>query len=272
MHSINQSRKLGSGICVFNPGNALTLILNKGRYLARLAQTPGDIARAQELRFRSFKGQRGTFGNDARDADAFDSTCDHMLIEDTNNGDLVCCYRLQAFAAGESLNSGYAAQAYGLDALHKFPGPKLELGRFCMDSDLPDPDVLRVAWGAMARIVDAQSVTLLFGCSSFVGSDWHNHAAALTALCNHLAPMPWNPSEKADEIFAYSKLLHHQTVDPRLALQNTPPLLRTYLGMGGWVSDHAVIDRALDTLHVFTAVEIAKIPAARARALRAIAN
>ena len=51
-----------------------------------------------------------------------------------------------------------------------------------------------------------------------------------------------------------------------------PPLLRTYLGMGGWVSDHAVIDRAMNTLHVFTGVEVAAIPPARAKALRAIAG
>ena len=41
--------------------------------------------------------------------------------------------------------------------------------------------------------------------------------------------------------------------------------------MGGWVSDHAVIDARLNTLHVFTGLEIAAIPPARARALRAIA-
>jgi hypothetical protein len=41
--------------------------------------------------------------------------------------------------------------------------------------------------------------------------------------------------------------------------------------MGRWVSDHAVIDHDLGTLHVFTGVEIAAIPPARARALRAIA-
>jgi putative hemolysin len=51
-----------------------------------------------------------------------------------------------------------------------------------------------------------------------------------------------------------------------------PPLLRTYLMMGGWVSDHAVIDRQMGTLHVFTGVEIRAIPAARARMLRALAG
>ncbi len=55
-----------------------------------------------------------------------------------------------------------------------------------------------------------------------------------------------------------------------------PPLLRTYLMMGGWVSDHAVVDRQMNTLHVFTGLEIGAIPpgaqasAAGGRASRAL--
>ena len=80
------------------------------------------------------------------------------------------------------------------------------------------------------------------------------------------------PAQKAAEICAFAQSLRDQSFDLRVALQALPPLLRTYLAMAGWVSDHAVVDRALDTLHVFTAVEIAKIPLARARALRAISE
>jgi putative hemolysin len=50
-----------------------------------------------------------------------------------------------------------------------------------------------------------------------------------------------------------------------------PPLLRSYLAMGGWVSDHAVIDREMGTMHVFTGLEVRAIPAARKRLLRALA-
>ena len=60
--------------------------------------------------------------------------------------------------------------------------------------------------------------------------------------------------------------------DPRAAVQALPPLLRSYLRMGGWVSDHAVIDKALQTLHVFTGLEIGTIPPARKRLLRAVAS
>jgi L-ornithine Nalpha-acyltransferase len=51
-----------------------------------------------------------------------------------------------------------------------------------------------------------------------------------------------------------------------------PPLLKTYLMMGGWVSDHAVVDRDLGTMHVFTGVEISAIPPARKRLLRSVAS
>ena len=61
-------------------------------------------------------------------------------------------------------------------------------------------------------------------------------------------------------------------LDRRAALAGLPPLLRTYLGMGGWDSDHAVIDRELDTLHVFTCVEVDRVPSARAASLRAVAG
>lgn len=248
------------------------LALVRGKYRARLASDAADLARAQSLRHRSFLAQRGIAQGPGRDADGFDSLCQHMLVEDRTSGALVCCYRLMSFGATQSLATSYAAQVYGLDALDAFPGAKLELGRFCLDPDWHDPDILRLAWGAMTQIVDAEQVSLLFGCSSFEGADWQPHAKALALLRGHFASAPWWPTEKAPEVFRFAEALRDTPFDLREALQSLPPLLRTYLAMAGWVSDHAVIDRQLDTLHVFTAVEIAKIPPARVRALRAIAE
>ncbi len=248
------------------------LALVRGKYRARLASDAADLGRAQSLRHRSFLAPRGIAQGPGRDADRFDSLCQHMLVEDRASGALVCCYRLMSFGATQSLAASYAAQVYGLDALDDFPGAKLELGRFCLDPDWHDPDILRLAWGAMAQIVDAEQVSLLFGCSSFEGAAWQPHVKALALLRGHLAPTVWMPLQKAPEVFGFSEALRDLPFALHEALQALPPLLRTYLAMAGWVSDHAVIDRQLDTLHVFTAVEIAKIPPARARALRAIAE
>ncbi len=234
-----------------------------GRYLTREATTPADITRAQMLRARCF--QTGV----TRDTDAFDAKARHFLVEDRASGALVCCFRLTLFRAA-TLAQSYAAQFYDLNNLTRINGALLELGRFCVDPDWQDPDIQRLAWGQLAREVDRNGAALLFGCSSFTGTDPTAYRDAFAQLKQkHLAPTQWRPAMKADWTFAYARETH--TADLRRARQQTPPLLRSYLAMGGWVSDHAVIDRQMNTLHVFTGLEIAAIPPNRARLLRALA-
>jgi putative hemolysin len=113
---------------------------------------------------------------------------------------------------------------------------------------------------------------MLFGCSSFRGTDATPYVDALALLRQrHVAPERWRPGIKAGRVIEFSTLAD-AAPDPRLAQSEMPPLLRTYLLMGGWVSDHAVIDPDLDTLHVFTGLEIRTVPAGRARLLRALAK
>ncbi|CUH77256.1 GNAT family N-acetyltransferase [Tropicibacter naphthalenivorans] len=203
--------------------------------------------------------------------DAFDGASTQVAIRDRQTGQVVCAYRYMIFPGGEALAKGYAAQAYDLSALTDFPGPVLELGRFCLAPDCHDPHVLRLAWAVLTCIVDAAGVTLLCGCASFAGTDPAPYSAALARLAQlHLAPSAYAPRVKASQTYAYAQHIQPQD-DPRAAARQMPGLLRTYLSMGGWVSDHAVIDPAMDTLHVFTGVEIARIPPARQRLLRALA-
>lgn len=247
-------------------------LLTKGRYLARIAETSSDIGRALALRDLRFRTGRGLVQNDRRDRDQFDDRCLHMLVEDRQGGDLVCCYRLLEINSGGAIESSYSAQFYDLSRLAKFGGRMLELGRFCIHPDWHDADILRVAWGALTRLVDQTGVEMLFGCSSFDGAVIETHAAALALLAHaHLAPPRWCPDVKSPLVLRYAQTLPSSTPDVRLGLRAMPPLLRTYLAMGGWVSDHAVIDHELNTLHVFAGVEIAAIPPARARLLRAAA-
>lgn len=240
--------------------------LSRGRYEVRLARTEGEVAAAQRLRHTAFLAARGRAREGGRDADAFDASARHVLVLDSTCADLVACYRVQLFHGADVAHS-YAAQFYDLTRLAQFPGPMLELGRFCLDPARHDPDILRLAWAAMTRMVDESGVGLLFGCSSFAGADPAQHAAALSALAARVAPPDWRPGPRAPERVALAEI----AAQPAGVPTPLPALLRTYLSMGGWVSDHAVIDRDLDTLHVLTGVEIAAIPPARARALRLIA-
>ncbi len=237
-------------------------LLAKGRYHARLTTGEAGIAQALALRARAF-GQSGH--------DRFDALCSHLLIQDARTGALVCCLRLLVLPDGRAVTRSYSAQVYDLTPLSRRTAPMAEIGRFCIHPDRRDPDILRVVWGALTRLVDADGVTLLFGCASFAGTDPAPYRDAFAMLAaRHLAPPDLRPGIKSPEVFRYGARLRHLP-DRRKGLAQMPPLLRSYLLMGGRVSDHAVIDRQMNTLHVFTGLEIAAIPPARKRLLRAIA-
>ncbi|MBW4983361.1 GNAT family N-acetyltransferase [Mameliella sp. CS4] len=239
--------------------------LSRGRYRARMAEGAADIEAAQRLRGRAFHGS-------GMDADGFDPVCDHVMVEDSRSGALVCCFRFLPLASGDEIGRSYSAQYYELSALESFEGRMVEMGRFCIDPDLRDPDILRVAWGAMTAYVDTQGVELLFGCASFSGTDARAYYDAFAMLKDrHLAPRRWLPRVKAPDVFRFAARLRRKP-DAKKAMLRMPPLLRTYLMMGGWVSDHAVVDAQMNTLHVFTGVEIASIPPARKKLLRAVAG
>jgi putative hemolysin len=256
------------------------VIVERGRLRARLATTALDLRRAQGLRARAFGL---TAKGVARDCDRFDRRCRHVLIEAMPAAALVGCFRVLPLSGGAEIGQSYSAQFYDLAALARFGAPMAEVGRFCLDPDHHDPDVLRLAWAALTRMVLAGGIGMLFGCTSFAGTDAGAYLDTFAMLrAGHLAPGRWRPgikgpgSEAREDgtpgVFAFARRLGTMPADPRRAAAKMPPLLRTYLMMGGWVSDHAVIDHDLGTLHVFTGVEIAAIPPARVRSLRAAAG
>lgn len=242
-------------------------MLSKARYQARIARSTADLEAAQRLRYVAFRQGDDPGG---LDQDRFDGNCTHFLVEEVASGRLVSCFRLLPLNGGSEIDRCYSAQYYELSALRAFDGPMVELGRFCIHPDARDADILRTAWAAMTRYVDANGVEMLFGCSSFKGTDADSYLDAFAMLKDrHLAPRRWWPRVKAPSVFRFAQKLRWRKPDARQAMLRMPPLLRTYLLMGGWVSDHAVVDRHMNTLHVFTGLEISAIPATRKKLLRA---
>ncbi|MBY8975138.1 GNAT family N-acetyltransferase [Rhodobacteraceae bacterium NNCM2] len=245
-----------------------------GKFRARIAETPEDVRACQHLRYLTFIEMRGVelqANPDRMDIDEFDPSCTHVMVEESKTGQLVCCFRMLPMANGSEISRSYAAKFYELSKLQEYPGKMVEMGRFCIHPAWKDANILRVAWAAMTRFVDEQQVELLFGCSSFYGVDAEAYADAFALLKErHIAPTRWLPRVKAPRVFRFKKLLKLRKPNLKLAMQGMPPLLRTYLVMGGWVSDHAVIDNDLNTLHVFTGVEIKRVPPKRAQLLRGL--
>lgn len=238
---------------------AINLDLHKGRYRVRLAQSEADVKACQALRHSAFFGAPGS------DVDRFDATWSHLMVVDPADS-LVCTLR---FSISESARvpSGYAAGYYGLDRVAATGCQVVEMGRFCSDPHRNDPQILRVAWAALTQIVDRHNARLVIGCASFPGIDPAPFGLVFQQLARHHTA----PDRLLPEVIAPSAVPFADILPGQVAQQPMPPLLRSYLTLGGWVSDHAVVDHAMGTLHVLTVLEVAKVPPARAKVLRALA-
>lgn len=240
------------------------------KYIARLAASESDVRKTQVLRGKFYDVPAD---NCALDRDMYDAKCKHVLIEDIATGALHASFRFMFFANGTHIDTSYSAQYYDLCRLKTYDQPMVEIGRFCVSRDVQDYEPYRLAWAYLTAYIDRHNISLMFGCSSFYGTDAEKYTDAFALLNDrHLAPEIWKPLSKASEVIVFADYLSDRKPLLKTANKNLPPLLRSYLGMGGWVSDHAVVDRKLKTLHVFTGIEVKTIPAARARVLRSHAK
>ncbi|UWQ20697.1 GNAT family N-acetyltransferase [Jannaschia sp. W003] len=217
--------------------------LSFGQWRVRLRPDGPALASAHALRAAMFRGGRP-------DRDRFDAGAEHLTI---HAGDrLAACARLMPQdRAGMLL--GYAAERYDLRPLVPAHARAVELGRVCLA--LPDPELPRVLLAALGRVVAARRATLLYGCASFGPSE----RAALGRMRPHVARTgPGRASPDAVPL-------------PLSGTGTLPPLLRLYLAFGATVSDHAVQDPDLGTVHVLAMLDRAAIPPARLRSLRALA-
>ena len=235
----------------------------------RLSRHPRDMVAAQRLRHLCFHEAAGLPAQPGwLDRDEFDADCLHLLVED-GGGRLLACCRILPLAGGAELARSYSARRYDLAPLVGIDMPLAEVGRFCLRPGAAPGDALRLAWAALAQFVEAQGIGMLFGCSSFTGADPLRHAGALAWLArHHLGPEARLPGLHAGVETCRFAQISDGEGDPAAL----PPLLRSYLAMGGWVGDHAVIDHDLDTIHVFTALPVRNIPSARLRRLRELAR
>ena len=231
-------------------------LLQIGPLIARKAETSDDLHLCQSLRHQAFFGVQGV------DRDPFDDSFEHLMIVN-GAGALLATLRLRVLTGQEEIPATYTGQFYDITGID---GPLIELGRFCLSPSANPVDVLRLMWAAVSIDVDRIGAKWLFGCSSFDGADPALHTESLARLNrDHLVEDHIKISAKAADFVVF----------PSGAVGGNPqfpPLLRSYLAMGGKTGNSAVIDPHMGTIHVCTVLEVDKIPPARARAVRALAR
>ena len=221
------------------------------RYRVEFGKSEANRLKAQKFRQKIFRDSE-----DGYDEDKYDLISDHCLIFDKKSDDkLVLVFRSRTFSKMEDILYSYPAQYYDLTKISTLRSRPMEIGRLCVDQNASDPFLLLLAFKYLRSIVSSHQVNFIFGCTSFAGADNPRHLAALNSLKkNEIASSKFQIKKKSSSVIHINKNCIG-TQEHKNAKKFLPPLLRFYLSLGGRVSDHAVIDKDLDTLHVFTYVD-----------------
>jgi putative hemolysin len=209
------------------------------RFRIRIASTPEEIATALEIRHRVFHLELlGRSAPGGSDADAFDRSCDHLLITDAATDAAIGACRLFASTRGSSC---YSATEFDLEPFLSWPGNKVEMGRTCVLQAQRNNLVLAALGRGVNAYCESVGARWLFGCSSIMSSE----VALAASLCRvFIAGGHCLPDEVASPrrdrrlagldaaLAAYDPVL----LDEDAIHSLLPPLLRTYLRAGARLS------------------------------------
>ncbi len=231
----------------------------QGELEARFAACEADIAAAQALRYRVFYEEMRAKPSPEtaeleRDMDRFDEICDHILVTDRSGGGradgVVGTYRLLRRSIAERSHGFYTSGEYDISCLERYEGELLELGRSCVAASYRTLPTMKLLWRAIAAYVFRYDIALMFGCASLPGTDPAVLGLPLSYLhYHHLAPPALRP-RALEALRTDMRILPRAAIDQRAALAATPPLIKGYLRLGGFVGDGAVVDPQFNTTDV----------------------
>ena len=230
----------------------------------RLARDAAEIEAAQRLRYTVFIEELGGDGplvDHARrlERDRFDPWFDHLIATDPLRGDAVVgVYRLLREDGAAAAGQFYSEDEYDLAPLRQSGRRLLELGRSCLHPDYRGGAALLQLWQGLAGYVQAHRIEILFGVASFHGTDPALLAEPLSLLHHrHLAPPELRVRSRQAQVM---DLLPEARIDRRAAMLAVPPLIKSYLRLGGYVGAGAFIDQPFNTTDVCLVIDTARIP------------
>lgn len=239
------------------------LELREGRYFLRLAHNAMDLDAVLKLRFEVFNLELGegllASYRTGRDQDEFDRQCHHLIVEDTETGNVIGTYRLQTNEMAAAGNGFYSAGEFDLSPLpDDVVLNSLELGRACIAPAHRHTNVLYLLWKGLAAYVIQTRKRYLFGCCSLTSQDARAGWAVYRQLQlgNHLhstffvAPQPGFVCEPEGEQFR------------PLPAAKIPKLFRAYLRFGAKVCSPPTMDREFKTIDYFVLMDCQQLGAA----------
>jgi putative hemolysin len=241
------------------------ICIETGKYQIRVAQSLEEREAACRLRFKVFNIELGeglaSSYSTGLDQDQFDLFCDHLIVEDRSESEIVGTYRMQSGAMAKRNIGYYSAQEFDFSPYEPVRNEVLELGRASIDRDHRSSEVLNLLWRGIAQYSKFYGLRYLIGCSSLNSQDPQDGWTMFQQLSAFLiAPEFRTVPAKSFELPPASTASE--------ATVKVPKLLKTYIGVGARICGEPAWDREFKTIDFLTLLDLAQLtPAARNRFL-----
>jgi putative hemolysin len=181
-----------------------------------------------------------------------------IMVED---GELIGTYRLLRQDVAEANGGFYTEAEFDIaPVIAAHPGLRfLELGRSCVLKPYRTKPVVELLWQGIWNYVRAHDLHVMIGCASLEGTNPQDHATSLSFLAyNAIAPAEWQVRALPDR-YIEMKRMPKESIEPRQALRQLPPLVKGYLRLGCYIGEGAVIDQQFNTIDVLIILPVSSI-------------
>ena len=186
--------------------------------------------------------------------DEYDDYCDHLIVIDLTNNEIVGTYRLVKKEHIKIHGKFVTEYEYDISKIKQYE--VLELGRAVVKEEYRNGSVIMLLWRGLTKYALANNIKYMFGTGSFQGINPEDYKHALSYIYyNHLS------DEKVRVKTAHGpnsklNLLKEEEIDPILAKKQIPPLIKGYIKIGATFGEDAFLDVPFNSLDVFVLLDI----------------
>ncbi|MDQ1314607.1 MAG: family N-acetyltransferase [Pseudomonadota bacterium] len=231
------------------------------RYHISLAVDDSEIREAQRLRYKVFAEEMGARLPSVlpgHDIDQYDPYCDHLLVRELSEGEVVGTYRILPPDAAKRVGSYYSEQEFDLTRLNFLRPRMAELGRSCVHPAHRSGGVIARLWMGLADYMMRYGHEYIVGCASIGMADGGHIAASVYRQLTerHLAPIEWRATPRY-------RLPVESLDDGRIAA--LPPLVKGYTRLGAMMCGEPAWDPDFNTADLLLLLPMAQLNRSYAR-------
>lgn len=218
----------------------------KRQLRVHMASTAWELRAAQKLRWQVFAQELGARLETPEwgvDIDVFDDYCQHLIVTDEAQGQVVGTYRILSPKAAWELGRYYSEGEFDLQRLLHLRGRLVEIGRSCIAPEYRTGAVITLLWGGLARYMHEGGYEHLIGCASISMADGGHAAANIyqSIQTAHACPLEYR-------VFPHAPLPVADLATGQAA--EVPPLIKGYLRAGAWVCGDPAWDPDFNTADI----------------------